>query len=335
MPKQANESSIVRQWEMLKYIPKKLPGITASALTDKMELAGFPVSKRTIERDLRDLSKVFPIATNEESTPFGWYWIRDIDNEFGGCEVTEAVSLTLAEDVLKSILPVPFLKCLEQKFKSAREKLKELKDLPIANWSSKVRYVPDSFPFKPVGIRSDILETLQKALIENKQVDVDYDPVEQATKSYTLNPLGIVNMGARSYLLATIGEYDNVLQFGIQRFRKVSLTESSANTPIDFSMDDYIQSGAMQFGELKQIKFKAAITENLASYLEETKLSPDQKISWKGENYILTATVKYTWQFWFWLRSQGSGITVLSPKFVRDEMSADAKELVKNYEGNK
>lgn len=70
MQRQPNESSIACQWEMLKHILKKAPGITATALAAKMELAGFPVSKRTIERDLRDISKVFPLASEEKDRPF-------------------------------------------------------------------------------------------------------------------------------------------------------------------------------------------------------------------------------------------------------------------------
>lgn len=36
--------------------------------------AGFSISKRTIERDLNELSLIFPLERNDKSIPFGWHW---------------------------------------------------------------------------------------------------------------------------------------------------------------------------------------------------------------------------------------------------------------------
>jgi hypothetical protein len=35
---------------------------------------GFTVSKRTVERDLNELSLIFPLERNDKSIPFGWHW---------------------------------------------------------------------------------------------------------------------------------------------------------------------------------------------------------------------------------------------------------------------
>ncbi len=331
MPKQANESSMVRQWEMLKHIPRKLPGITAGALAEKMESLGFPVSKRTVERDLRDLSNIFPLASNEDSAPFRWYFSRDVSDEFGGCELAEAVSLHLAEDALMSMLPQAFIRCLSKKFETARKKLLEVQNLPIAKWSSMMRYAPDTYPFRPVNIRADVLDKIQTALIENRKIEAKYDATGKPTSTRVLNPLGIVNMGARAYLIATLDGYENPIKLALQRFRGVKLLEDKIETPKGFNLDKYIESGAMQFGEAKEIKLQAILSEDLAGYLEETPLSSDQKINWKEDKYILTATVKKTWQLILWIHSQGSGITVQSPKTLRDDIIADIEENLRNY----
>ncbi len=334
MPKQSNESSIVRQWEMLKNLPRKSPGITSSALVEKMENLGFTVSKRTIERDLRDLSKVFPIASNEESTPFGWYICNNIADEFGGCDLAEAVSLNLAEEALMSMLPKAFIGCLSKKFEIARKKLREVQKLPIAKWSTMMRYAPDNYPFRPVYIRPDFLDKIQTAIIENRKIETRYDASEKNTATRILNPLGIVNMGARAYLIASVDGFDTPIKFALQRFRDVKVLNDALVVPKDFDLDKYIESGAMQFGDGKEIKLKAEVCDMLAGYLEETPLAEDQKIRWdsKTNKHILTATVKDSWQLILWIRSQGSGITVLSPKKLHDELVTDIKESLKNYE---
>ena len=50
---------------------QKAPGITAAELVSKLSYAGIDVSKRTVERDLRDLSLIFPIAATDSIPPFG------------------------------------------------------------------------------------------------------------------------------------------------------------------------------------------------------------------------------------------------------------------------
>ena len=331
MPKSNNNNTIARQWEMLKMIPKKAPGITATELVSKLSYAGIDVSKRTVERDLRDLSMIFPIAATDSVPPFGWYWIRDIGCEFGGVEVSEAVSLTLAEDILKSVLPVSMLKTLEPRFESARKKLAALDSLPISKWSSKVRYIPDSLPTTQPFVKNSILETLQTALVGGRQIKVAYDPMWKKTKTYMLNPLAIVQRGARGYLIAVIDGYENPVQFEIQRLRSVEILKTSAIRPKGFSLDKYIESGVMQFGQGEVVKLKANVSETLAMYLDECEIAKDQKLRFVDGKWQLSATIKNSWQLMFWIRSQGSDITVLSPKSIREDLLNDAKKVVENY----
>ena len=331
MPKNNNNNTLARQWEMLKMIPKKAPGITAAELVAKLSYAGIDVSKRTVERDLRDLSLIFPITATDEATPFGWYWIRDIGCEFGGVEISEAVSLALAEDVLKSVLPVSMLKSLEPRFESARKKLAALDNLPISRLGSKVRYIPDSLPTSLPFVKSSVLENVQNALINGRKIKAVYDPIGQETKERVLNPLGFVQRGARAYLIASVGEYENPVQFAMQRFRSAEILEEDAKLPKGFSLDKYLESGAMQFGQGGMVKLKANVSETLAMYLGECEIAPDQKLRFMDGKWQLTATIRNSWQLMFWLRSQGSEIEVLSPKSIRQDILLDAQKIVKNY----
>ncbi len=331
MPKQNNNNSLARQWELLRLIPTRKPGITSAELTRQIIDKGYVVTKRTVERDLRDLSTLFPLMANEDSAPFRWYWLKDISSEFGGIEVSDAVSLTLAEDILKSILPVSMLETLKPKFELARKKLATLEDLPISKWSSKVAYISDSLTYQPIATRKDVIEKIQRALVDGLQVKVRYDPINKPTATYTLNPLGFVQRGIRSYLVASKLNETDTIPFAIQRFRSVEILDSTIKKPKDFTLKKYIQSGAMDFGNGGMIKLKAIVSETLATYLNEAGISSDQKISYKNGAWQLTASVRKSWQLWFWLCSQSSDITVLQPKSLRDEVVATLKSALKNY----
>ncbi len=333
MPKQNNINSLARQWELLRIIPSRRPGITALDLTRQIADKGYTVTKRTIERDLRDLSMLFPLVADEDSVPFRWYWFKDISSEFGGIEVTDAVSLTLAENVLKSILPISMVKMLNPKFELAHKKLAALEALPISKWSSKVRYIPESLSFKTVNIREDVLERIQSALVDGLQIKAYYDPLGRVSRTYILNPFAIIQRGVRTYLIASNPEHGQApMQYALQRFRRVEILDSRADIPQDFDLDKYIASGAMEFGSGGTIKLQAIVSDTLASYLNEVAISEDQRINYRNGKWVLTATVRDSWQLWFWIRSQGSDIVVQKPKSLRDEIIESLQESLKTYE---
>jgi predicted DNA-binding transcriptional regulator YafY len=131
MPGSDHETTIARQWELLKnHLPPRPPGKTSRQLRDALAAAGHNVTKRTIERDMDELSRIFPITRNEKSIPYGWHWSENARFDTLGMDLSEAVSLGLMEDVLRQIMPPAFLSALEGKFSLAREKLAALPKIP-------------------------------------------------------------------------------------------------------------------------------------------------------------------------------------------------------------
>lgn len=74
MPSATTRATLSRQWELLRQLPSRSPGTTSAELVARLKDAGFTISKRTIERDLNELSLIFPLERNDKSIPYGWYW---------------------------------------------------------------------------------------------------------------------------------------------------------------------------------------------------------------------------------------------------------------------
>ena len=74
MPFATTRATLSRQWALLRQLPSRSPGVTSAELVWSLRDVGFSVSKRTIERDLNELSLIFPLERNDKSIPFGWHW---------------------------------------------------------------------------------------------------------------------------------------------------------------------------------------------------------------------------------------------------------------------
>jgi predicted DNA-binding transcriptional regulator YafY len=333
MPKASLIPALVRQWEILKKIPTRRPGITAKELTDYLnEKKEYKVSKRTVERDLVNLAEAFRLGCNDESIPYGWYWISSSKCDFSSIDLADALSLVLTESLLVQLLPESMLDALKPKFDLARKKLSAVDTHRYARWAEKIRYIPANQTLLPPKVQPKVLATVQEALLSDLQLDVLYTgPQSPKAQNLTLHPLGLVQRGSTPYLVATTFEYPDVRLYAIHRMSQATLSSEPAATPPDFKLDTYLATGALNFGAGDTIILKAWLTDDLAIHLTETPLSTDQQIVYKAKRYHLTATVKDTWQLHYWILSQGSGITIISPAELKAAIADTVKAASANY----
>lgn len=334
MPSSNHESTLARQWEILKILPTRRPGITVTDLHRKLADAGHEVTRRTVERDLEGLCSVFPLTTNDISKPFGWYLRTNEEIAFPSMPLAEAVSLGLMEDLLRQMAPSCFATALDGRLALARSMLREMPKNRSARWTDLVRYIPPGLPLQKPAIKNEIMDSIQQALLERRQIQVDYHPPESdEAKGLTLHPLALVLQGERPYLVATAFRYPDVRFYAIQRVNRAEILDLPSKRPTGFSLDGYLSDGGGQFGDGTEIALKARIDPYLARLLEETPLSKDQRIITRVGVHTLTATVRDSWQLHFWILSQGASITVTQPAPVRKRLINTIKASLEKYAG--
>lgn len=335
MPASSTRDTLARQWELLKRLPSRGPGLTVRDLGQVLSDAGFAVTKRTVERDLNELSTLFPLVCNDKGTPHGWHWMPGSGPDLPGLTLADALSLKLVEDTVRPLLPGTLLESLESRFRQARDKLTALMaHNNAARWIDKVRQVPPTLPFLPPRIEPGVQQTVQDALLTELQLDVVYHrPGQDQRVNLRLHPLGWVQRGPVSYLVATTFDYPDVRLYAVHRINQAALTNESVRRPADFDLDAYIARGALQFGasDGEPVLMEAMVSRQLASYLIETPVSTDMRLEPTGDRYRLLATVPDSWALTWWLLSQGASIEVIAPLQLRDRLITDLDDARNVY----
>lgn len=328
MPSNKTHNTLARQWELLKLLPTRGSGKTAKELAEALDDAGFKISKRQVERDLASLYDAFKLDCNNASIPYGWRLPPYAQIDLPGITLAEALSLRLVEDTLKALMPSAMMRGLEPRFHHAKRKLETLGDEnAAAQWINKVAVVPQSLPLLPPPIDHNILETVQEALLADMQLDIEYHKFDaEQTSKQTLHPLGLVQRGSVTYLVATAFKYTDIHLYVLHRIISATKTEKPSVIPEGFRLDSYIASGALQFGMNGSICLNAQIQEGLAYILNETPLAADQHIEENDGIINLSATVTDSWQLRWWILSQGASIKVMEPVALRKEI-ADTLQL--------
>ena len=228
------------------------------------------------------------------------------------------------------------LKALEPRLQNAAEKLDAVDPrYAVSGWPNKVASVLPMVPFIPPKIDPSVLETVQDCLLKDFVITCRYRSVAaEKPKELKLHPLGLVQRGPVTYLIATAFHYEEPRPFALHRISAVQNTYETVKRPKGFSLKQFIDDGGMGFGEATPINLVARVSPMLARELEETKLSVHQKIRPDGDWFRIEATVQDTWQLRWWLLAKMGDLVVLEPDNLGTEILNRLKAGLSAYNQN-
>lgn len=333
VPAKPSNQPLMRLWELMKLIPRHPRSLTAAELHAALAGSGIQASKRTVERDLNELSCLFFINCHEDQSPRGWFWEPGASQDFPSVTLGEALTLRLLEDSLRPIVPGQLLKVLEPRFQCARRKLDAAKaDHASARWVDKVASVHPTLALLPPEIDACCLAAIQHALLGDKQITCQYYSSSKSTyQTLTLHPLALVQRAQVTYLVATVDGFADIRRYALHRFTEVQLLDSSSARPEGFDLETWLAEGAMQFGRPRQIELRAWVDGALAARLQETPLAADMRLETCCNGARLNATVIDSWELKWWLLSQAGAIRVDAPISLRDELIANLQQGLALY----
>ena len=321
---------------MLRFIPRAPARIAVKDLQEQLRDADFKVSTRTVQRDLLDLSTVFPLVSDDREKPYGWSWQREAPSfDLPGLSIPDALTLTLVEQHLRNQLPPTALDALQPQFRSAARILNAT-DQSISSkaWLGKVRTIAPLQPLQAPALDENCQRTVYLALMKDLQLKLSYKKrdAETATLYPIVHPLAIVQRGGIVYLVCTFADYEDVRTLALHRVKEAELIYTTAKRSQRFDLDAYIASGAFGFLTGPPIILRATFQRPVAEHLFETPLSPDQVLEMRDDGSVhLTATVASTRTLVFWLTGFGAAVEVHHPAKLRAELKAAAIAMAATY----
>ncbi len=317
--------TLLRQWELLRSIPRAPRKIDVATLLQKLERAGYATNKRTIQRDLNTLSGIFPLQSDTQSIPYGWSWSAEAPAfDLPTMDGPTALTVRLIEQFIPTLLPPTVRDLLAPQFARARAVLDATSDNTLGHWANCVRVVPREMPLLPPKFNNEAVRVVYEALLAGKRFTAEYRSRAADTdelRTYELSPLGLVARGPLLYLVCTLWNYKDIRQLAMHRVVSATPTDKRVAKPGCFDLDKYIEQGEFQYPVGPMIQLKAKFSRTAAAHLYETPLSGDQAIEdLDADHVIVTATVRDTAQLDWWLSGFGALVEVREPVELRRRM---------------
>jgi predicted DNA-binding transcriptional regulator YafY len=330
-------NSLHRHWLMLQEIPRSPNKIDAASIRVKLNQNGYSISKRSVERDLKDLAEtgIFPIEKDDRTKPYGWYWPRNIKPiNIPGMDNMTALAYVLLEQHTAELLPASISQCIKPYFQHARAVLDSSNSNNLSTWPDKIRLLNRGPIQKSPPIDEGIASTVQAALLADRKIELLYSPrgsVEPV--NYEVSPLALVFKAGVVYLVCTIGGSEKPRLLALHRAVRAYKLASSSEGPEGFDLDEYILEGHLSFTRSKKtINLKAIISDFLVLHLSEQPLSSNQVIDKRRDGFNeISVSLADTDELRWWILSFGVGIEVLKPASLRKEIKATAGSISEMY----
>ncbi|WP_313383793.1 WYL domain-containing protein [Chishuiella sp.] len=256
----------------------------------------FNFSKRTLQRDLREIRNILGIDIVYSRSQKGYYIIQD----------------DYSSDL--------FLKTLEE--------INSFSALKLTNSLESIVYLE-----KRKSKRAEFLPDIVQAIQRKKQIEFHYlkfgEDLETIRK---VSPLAIREFNNRWYLIAE--DKGIVKNFGLERMNHVLIMKEKINTELEFDYNDkYKYSyGIIVPSEGKPEKIILSVTKTQAAYLESLPLHESQEITKTIDNEILISLeVFLTDDFISELLAMSRSVTVVKPQKLKDKMKFILNDILNKY----
>jgi len=325
--------TLKRQWLLLNRMPRRGRKGT-KFFQESLREMGLDVSLRTIQRDLKELSRHFPLISDEERIS-GWKWSEDaVAFDIPGMDPQVALTFKMVSMHLKGMLPKNCLNFLKPYSKRAGEILAKLDGGGVGKWPKKIARISRHMTLEPPEVESSVLETVYESLLREKQVEISYrNRADTETEKGVIHSLGLVFVDNVAYLVCTFWDYQDIRQIALHRILSTQMLDDPSQIPSGFNLKGYIAAGNFNFPQSEGIiQLKCLFDPYVAKHLEEAPVNNTQKLILQDDGRIkLIADIRDTAQLRWWILAFGNQIEVTEPKNLRNYIGQVLQDAAKKY----
>ncbi len=324
-------TEIVRQWNILRAIG------SAADVTINSLAAEHRVSTRTIRRDLDALQSAgFPLY--DHPCPGGPHHWRLAGQPFRKLTETAFTFPELcAFYANRTRLAANGASPIDADLQSALQKVGRALSPHMRTYLDKLCAVLTCKPGPaPVGrvdpkVQSAFVETLAKATVEHRRVDMDYYSfASRRVKKYTIEPHRLTFTNGGLYLYAFVGAYSQMRTFALQRIRKLKVLEETF-TPGEIPDEPYLDSlGPYSGGRVQEVEI--LFLPGAAPYVEERNWHPSQEIARCDDgSVVLRMKIAVDPPLRCWVLGFGHSARVLKPSALAADILEELEEAREQY----
>jgi len=327
----ADIKQIERQLHILSILSESKKGFTLQEINNNMKKLGIDVSKKTIQRDIDDISRHFYVY--EEKNDAGEICFKADKYNIKNITFTipELISIYFLKEILKpySVLDVG---------KTAQDLLENvLRNVPPVNQSyidslSDLIKVNQSEAVLEKCINESYLQAIREAIEKNRRLKIEYfsfNNNEMTTRK--IDPYYLEIREGCYHLICYCHLREEIRDFRVSRMKSVEILNETFKRPENF----YEEYNKNRFEKLigdEEITLKIIFEGYAARYIKEYEANKADSITSLGEDRILfEKKTTYSPDILQWVLRFGADAEVLEPAALRFEITWEVERMLQKY----
>jgi len=177
-----------------------------------------------------------------------------------------------------------------------------------------------------------MFEQFVNSIINKKEVQIAYQAFgKEKTDEFLIHPYLIKEYKNRWYIIALNVALNEIRIYGLDRI--VSISEMNSNFIESFDHQTYFKHalGITVHNNTKPVQIELLFSNEDAPYILSNRIHATQKVISHAKNGLkISLTLHPSYELTMLIRSYGSGVKVIKPKWLKDEILADAKKVLAN-----
>jgi len=316
---------------ILSILSESKKGFTLQEINNNMKKLGIDVSKKTIQRDIDDISRHFYVY--EEKNDAGEICFKADKYNIKNITFTipELISIYFLKEILKpySVLDVG---------KTAQDLLENvLRNVPPVNQSyidslSDLIKVNQSEAVLEKCINESYLQAIREAIEKNRRLKIEYfsfNNNEMTTRK--IDPYYLEIREGCYHLICYCHLREEIRDFRVSRMKSVEILNETFKRPENF----YEEYNKNRFEKLigdEEITLKIIFEGYAARYIKEYEANKADSITSLGEDRILfEKKTTYSPDILQWVLRFGADAEVLEPAALRFEITWEVERMLQKY----
>ncbi len=323
----ARGDQLGRQWKIIRSLIASKRGKSVQDLAS--ELSCHP---RTVYRDLEALQVAgFPVYTERKEQKNYWSLMESAKHQIPiPFNITELMALYFSSDMLKMLKNTLFYDSLASLFQKIKATLPPEYMTYLQHVESSLKV--DLKPTKDYSRFRETIDQINEAILNRQHVRITYFVMNRRkTSQRVVAPYKLWFFDGTFYMLGFCHLRKDIRLFAVDRIRKMVLTDTTFETPLDFNMENLLRNsfGAF-FGDPVQVVIH--FSPRIAGYIVE-KIWHESQVVEKQEDgsLIFKAQTAGTEEIKFWILGWGKDAVVLEPDALREEIRMEAQGILREY----
>ena len=323
----ARGDQLARQWKIFQTLVTSRYGKSVADLAKDLDC-----HQRTVYRDLNALEAAgFPIYTETANGKNIWCLLDSAKNPMPvPFSLPELMALYFSSNVLKILKGTVFHDSLESLLKKVKSSIPPESENYLNLVEKSLHTRPG--PYKNYGKFKNVIEQISEAVFNRRVVEITYYAMSSKKENKRkVDPYKIWFHDGGFYLIGHCRWRKEIRIFAVERIKKILLTEDIFELPEEFDVDEFMR-GSFGVYQGKPVNVRILFSTDVAEYIKERIWHETQKLhDSPGGSVLFEARVACTKEFKAWVMRWGAKAIVLEPEELRDEIQAEAIEMMAGY----